>query len=266
MRGANRKPTSVAVGAPVQRNLRQLHQSAQARLHGVCQCRKTQGRNRPVFAGQRHGVRNRGDGHQLEERGQQDAAGARAEGVGVRRQRCSGVQQRLRQLERNRRSAQVLVGIGTSRLRGIEHRQRVGDGCAVGRVVVGDNEVEAKRARLHGLGDGADSGVHADHQAHAGLSRLAQDRVLHPIALADAMGQVIAHLRRLLRFHRQPDSLDGRLQQDSRRGAVHVVVAVDQDRLGVANCAQDSLDGSVHAQQLRRIVRRVVEQRIERWI
>ncbi len=266
MRGARSEADLGRGGRAVQRNLRQLHQRAQAGLHGIGQRRKTHGRNRPVFAGQRHGVRDRGDGHQLEERGQQHAAGARAEGVGIRRQRRGGGQQRLRQLERNRRSAQVLVGIGTSRLRGIYDCQRVGDCRAVGRVVVGDDEVEAERARLRGLGDGADSRVHADHQAHAGLSRLAQDRVLHPIALADAMGKVIAHLRRLLRFHRQPDSLDGRLQQDGRRCAVHVVVSVDQDRLGVANCAQDSLDGSVHAQQLRRIGRLVVQQRIERWI
>ena len=250
----------------VQRNLRQLHQRAQAGLHGIGKRGKTQSRNRPVFADERNGVRNRGNGHQLEERGEQYTASARAEGGRVRGERCGGVEQRLRQLECDGGPAQVLVGIGAAGLRGIDNSQRVGNRRAVGRVVVGDDEVERKRARLDRLGNGADSGVNADHQAHAGRSRFAEDCVLHSVSLADAMRQVIGDLHGLLRFDGQPDSLDGRLQQGGRRGAVHVVVAVDQNRLGVANCVQNSLDGGVHAYHLRGVAGGVVEQRFQRGV
>ena len=185
---------------------------------------------------------------------------------GVCRQRCGGREQRLRQLECNRGPAQVLVGIGAAGLRGIDNSQRVGNRRPVGRVVVGDDEIERKRARLDRLGNGADAGVHADHQAHPGSSRFTENCVLHPIALADAVGKVIGDLRVLLRFDGQPDSLDGRLQQGGRRGAVHVVVAIDQDRFGVANCVQNSLDGGVHAYHLRGVAGGIVKQRFQRWI
>ena len=108
----------------VQRDLGQLHQRAQAGLDGVRQRRKTQRRDRPVFADQRHRVRDGGDGDQLQERGHQHAAGARAEGGGIGGERRGGVQQRLRQLEGDRRAAEVLVGIGAAGLGGIDDGER----------------------------------------------------------------------------------------------------------------------------------------------
>ena len=51
----------------VEGDLGELHQRAQARLHGICKSSKTQSRNHAILARECDGVCNRGNGHQLEE-------------------------------------------------------------------------------------------------------------------------------------------------------------------------------------------------------
>ena len=60
----------------------------------------------------------------------------------------------------------------------------------VGKVVVGDDEVEVEGAGLVGGGEGADAGVDGDDEADAGGCGLGEAAGLHAVALADAMGDV----------------------------------------------------------------------------
>ena len=68
MRGARRKPTSMAVeraGCGV--DLRFFHERAQAKAHGTAQFGEAQRYEDAILAEQRHGVGDGRDGEQLEE-------------------------------------------------------------------------------------------------------------------------------------------------------------------------------------------------------
>ena len=93
----------------------QFHQRTQARLVGLPQFAQADRDNGAIFAGQRNGVCHRGNGGQLQQRRQQLVAqGERidpAVGLGRVRQGSSRMQQRVRQLECDGRSAKVFVGV-----------------------------------------------------------------------------------------------------------------------------------------------------------
>jgi len=75
----------------IQRDLGQLHQSAQSGLNRVGQRSQTQRGECAILAGERNRIGDRGDGDQLEKRWHQNVANARAEGFGVRRKHgCGG--------------------------------------------------------------------------------------------------------------------------------------------------------------------------------
>ena len=93
-------------------------------------------------------------------------------------------------------------------------------------MMVGDDEVEAEALRGFGFGKGAHAGVHRDDQAHAlGICRFKHAR-LQAVALAQPM--------RHMKANHAAEHFNGGLQQHDGGGAVHVVVAVEQDRFACA--------------------------------
>ena len=83
MRGAMRKPTSVAVGGRLRGILRDLHEGAEAGLDGVAEFAQAEGGDDAVFAGERDGVGDGGDGDELEEGGDEACVLRRCVGFGV---------------------------------------------------------------------------------------------------------------------------------------------------------------------------------------
>ena len=90
-------------------------------------------------------------------------------------------------------------------------------------VVISNDEIDAAALRGFGGGKSANARVHADDHANPALRGLLDDLVPHAIAFADAVRNVVVNL--------SAAQLQRRLQNDDRRGAVHVVVAIDKDRL-----------------------------------
>ena len=99
-------------------------------------------------------------------------------------------------------------------------------------MMIGDDEVQAEAARGFRFGKGAHAGIDRDDEAHAvGIRRFKHAR-LQAVALAQPVGHVKAH--------HAAQHFDGGLQQHHGGGAVHVVVAVEQNRLA-------RRDGALHA-------------------
>src|SRR5216684_7701511 len=115
----------------------------------------------------------------------------------------------------------MLTGIIATVLVWIHHSQRPRNAAHPWQVMVGDDQVNSGAARSFGRAERADASVHADDQPHA-VSRGALDHlVAHAIAFADAM--------RDMKVSRSAAKLDRRLEDDDRRRAVHVIVAVNQN-------------------------------------
>ena len=70
-------------GRAVQRDFGELHEGAQAGLDGVGESSEAEGCDGAVFAGERDGVGDGGDGDELEEGRDEHGADAGAEGCGV---------------------------------------------------------------------------------------------------------------------------------------------------------------------------------------
>ena len=84
-------------------------------------------------------------------------------------------------------------------------------------------------ARAHHLG-GANAGIHADDQLHA----CARGRLHHFGPHAVAVPQPVRHVK----ICDAAGQFDGLVQDDDGGGAVHVVIAVDQDLFAVADGAR----------------------------
>jgi hypothetical protein len=92
-------------------------------------------------------------------------------------------------------------------------------------MMVGHDEIEANPLRFFGCSEGTYSGVDTHHEAHA-LSRRGFDpSVLHAIAFANAVRNVVSHIGHDPHCHRC--TLERRLQENGRDGAIGVVIAVD---------------------------------------
>ena len=71
----------------------------------------------------------------------------------------------------------------------------------------------------------------------------------HAVAVLEPVGHV--------KIGATAGELDGRFENHHRRGAIHVVIAVDQDFFAIPNGSAKPLERGVHAQQQMRIVQRV---------
>ncbi len=209
---ARRQPKSHVPGADLfARQAGKLNQGGQARLRGLLQGRESEPGDDAVFTQKGHNVGNGPDGDDFEERLEQF----------WRHPVC---QKRLRQLECHAHARQRLFGVIAIR------PPRVQDGAgggqvAVGQVVVGHDAVHAQVARALQHGVLANAGVHADHQAEAPGRRLLNHRHAHAVTIGQAVGNVS--------FDFRPQHAQGGEQHHHGHGAIHVVVAVDQDFLAL---------------------------------
>ena len=129
-----------------------------------------------------------------------------------------------------------------------------GDGIDFGKVVVGDDEVEAEGLGGAGGGEGADAGVDADDEADAFGGGGFEDLVAHAVAFFEAVRDVEADFA--------SEHFNGCFEQDGGGGAVYVVVAVYKDGLAVLDGQLYAGDGGSHAAHLVGVVE-VVELRME---
>ncbi len=182
-----------------------------------------------VLPGQRDHVGHGGDGRQFEA-GFGNAADLLRRPADVR-------QERLNQLKGHPGAAQILLRIGTVRAVGIEHGER-GREAGFGQVMVGDDDIDAELVgAAHHFG-GADSGIHADNQLHS----------LHGGGLHDFRPHTVTVLQTVRDVIRgdAAGEFKGLGEQHDAGGAVHVVVAVDEDRFALADGAGDAFDGRRH--------------------
>jgi hypothetical protein len=187
-----------------------------------------------VFARERHHVGYRGDGDQLQQRCRN--------ALDFGRRPIEPRHQRLRQLECHARPAQILLRVGAVRPIGVEHRQRPRqDGF--GQMMIGDDHVDAQLPGPLHHGGGANSGIHADDQPDTLGGGLLHHISAHAVAIFQPVRDVIAGA--------PAGQLDDLEQEDDRECAIHVVVAVDQDFLVVANGGQQAVNGRLYVSQQR---------------
>ncbi len=148
----------------------------------------------------------------------------------------------------------MFVGVRASGLIGIDDCEAVWQLRRVVRqVVIGDDQVKAQDAGLGSFRHSAYPGIDADDETHAGLRSFGEDGVLHSVALANAMRDMVGNVLRFLWFQREADALDGGLQQNGGSGPINVIVAVYKDRLRGLDGSEDPFDGRCHAKHLCRI-------------
>jgi len=98
---------------------------------------------------------------------------------------------------------------------------------AVGKMVVGDDQVKSHAPGSFGGGKCADAGVDADYQPHSFGGGAFDDVILHSIAVAYAMGDV--------KVGGSAENLDGALEDDDGGGSVNVVIPIYKDGFGPAD-------------------------------
>ena len=127
-----------------------------------------------------------------------------------------------RQLECNRRAAEPVERVPAVGERRMNQRRRPRQSLAE-LVMVGDHKPQAQLRREVGLGGAGDAAVDRHDRAFALLGEFVQRVCVEPVALVDAMGDVVVDLGT-----QEPQAP----QEDGGGGhAVGVVVAVDGDRL-----------------------------------
>jgi hypothetical protein len=194
------------------------------------------GHEHPVFAVERHNVARRGEGQEVEV----------VEGT-VRVVVAVG-KGGLHELKAQPAPRELREGIIVVRPLGIEHGQRLRQGF-LGRVMVGNDEVEPLLLRVGRLRMARDAAVERNHEAGALLRRAVEPAAAQPIAVLVA----VRDKKRRLHAMRAQEVRD----QRRRRRPVHVVVPVDQHALAV-------LDGRRHPGRRRGHVahpQRVVQRR-----
>ena len=131
-----------------------------------------------ILTRQRHDVRHRPDGHQLQERLQNSAQFVRGP---VQR-----LQQSLRQLERDTDAAKIFFRIGAARLIRIEDGQRRRQ-LGFRQMMVGDDDVDAQLSRPPHHFSGPNARVHADDERHTFRAGALDNFRAHAVALLETI-------------------------------------------------------------------------------
>ncbi len=105
-------------------------------------------------------------------------------------------------------------------------------------MVIGNDEIESQPGSGLCGSKIADSGVDTDHQANALPGDGLQYRRLHAVAISQAV--------RHMEIHLAAEHLESGLKQDDGRGAIHVIVAVDEDGFLARNGSLHTRDGCGH--------------------
>ena len=112
--------------------------------------------------------------------------------------------------------------------------------------MIGDDDVHAQRLGLGDLCARIDAAVHRDEQLDPGGAEFLDGRRRHPIALTEAVGETPAHVGAEIAQHAD--------QQERRRDAVGVVVAVYRDGLAASQRPVDARACLGHAGHEVRVV------------
>src|SRR5581483_5336662 len=108
------------------------------------------------------------------------------------------------------------------------------------KMMIGDDQINTHAQSCLRRLESPDAGIHADDQLHPGSRGTLNDVVFDSISLFDPVGHMeISHATA---------EFDGCLQDYYSRGAIHIVVAINQDLLTVDNGSVQTFDGFAHAQ------------------
>ena len=122
-------------------------------------------------------------------------------------------------------------------------------------MVVGDDDVDAKRAGARHSLTRAYAGIRAHQQLHAGERGLFDDIDAHAVTFAQPVGDVAGGA--------PARQVDGLLQNDDGRSSVDIVVAVQQDGLLAPDGIEKTRGGRVHIAHQEGIVQ-FVERSLEK--
>ena len=216
-------------------------QRAQAGAYRFTQLAKAEGGDGAVFAMKRNRIGDGGYGGHLQKTGQSFFAGANG---------IAPLKNRLRELESNGCAAQRLFRVCAAGLVGVQDRQRVRD-YIVGlrQVMIGDDQVKTQLAGGFRFGEGSHAGVDRDHQADTVGIRCLEHARLQSVALTKAVGNMKAN-----KIVGAAEHFNGSFQQDDGGGAVHVVIAVEQNGFMRGDGPFQPLDGRCHSRHQEGIV------------
>jgi hypothetical protein len=156
----------------------------------------------------------------------------------------------LHEFEPHPTAAQFLVGIGAVRALRVEHRHGIGQ-CFARKVVVADDHVHAPCVGMVHLVHRADAAVEGDDERKPVVGRKVDALGAHAIALAIAVGNVEVQVAQVFQ-----EAID----QGHGRGAVHIIVAIDEHLLAIAKGAHQAVNGLVHVLHQEGVV-----EVVERW-
>ena len=186
----------------------------------------------PVLAHERHHVRDRGDGGEVEQ----------VERQGLRK--AERRHQGLHQLERDPGPAEHAEPRFVVALLGIDDGVR-GRELGTGKVMVGDHDVDAVLPRAPHRVHRGDAAVAREDEAGTDTEGFGQPRGAEVVTIAEAVGDERFRL-----------GAGGAQRAGEERGGalpVHVVVAVDQDGVTRLHRAGDDVDRLGHAREAIRI-------------
>ena len=153
--------------------------------------------------------------------------------------------ERLHQFEGDADTGEVLVRIAAV----VSLRVDDGDGPrqrGVRLVVVGDDQVDAERARVVGRFGGPDAAVDGDDEPGAVRVQTFDCRRLQAVSVAQTFRNEVHDVG--------AEQFERSTQDHGRRHAIDVVVAMDGDAFLAGDGAEDAFDGLAHVGQQKRIV------------
>src|ERR1700681_1289047 len=112
--------------------------------------------------------------------------------------------------------------------------------------MIGDNEVNTGSACSLSGGEGADAGIHTNDHPNAIAGSALDYLVAHAVAFADTVRNV--------KVSRASTKLDRSLENDNGGGAVHVVIAINQDFFFTLQCRIQPIKRGFHAAHQQRVV------------
>ena len=209
-----------------------LDQGAQPRPARLGQHLQAVAHENAVLAHERHDVRHGRERHVVQE--VERHVGRQPEGR----------HQRLGELEGDPRAAQVLVLGGAVGAPRIEHGRGRGEGLA-GEVVVGHDHLASRGARRAHRLQRRDAAVAGDDEARAYALRLREARGAEVVAVAQPVGHE--------RVHRGARAPEHPREQRRPALAIHVIVAVHEDRDPAAHGGRHQRDGRAHVRPGERV-------------
>ena len=149
------------------------------------------------------------------------------------------------EIERDTDAGEELEGKRAVRKVRVEDGAGVRDGFTR-RVVIGDDEVNAESPAEFRLGHGGDTAVHGDDDPGANRRRSPDSRLGEAVPMLHPVGDVIKT--------GEPDAPEELDEERRRRYPVHVVIAVDADRLPSVSRSNQTLDRCLHPAHEKRVM------------